>query len=46
MGSGGNTNRPSSNFSKVENDESVETDFDDARETPGSVVPNQNSSSP
>ena len=46
MGSGGNLNRPSSNFSKVENDESVEDDFDDAREIPGSVVPNQNSSNP
>ena len=43
MGSGGNRNKIFSNLSKVENDESVEDDFDDARETPVSVVPNPNS---
>ena len=39
MGSGGKRNRLFSDLLKVENDENVEGDFDDARETPGSVIP-------
>ena len=46
MGSGGNRNRLFSDLIKVENDESVEVDFVDARETPARAFPrNQNSSS-
>ena len=46
MGSGGgNRNRLFSELLKVENDENVEGNFDDARETPGSAIPvNQKSS--
>ena len=44
MGSGGNRNEQISEKSKDENDESVEINFDDAREIPESVNPNQNSS--
>ena len=40
MGSGGgNRNRLFSKLLKVENDENVEGNFDDARETPGSAIP-------
>ena len=44
MGSGGNRNELISDMSKDENDESVEINFDDAREIPESVNPIQNSS--
>ena len=44
MGSGGNRNEIVSLESKDENDESVEINFDDAREIPESVNPIQNSS--
>ena len=46
MRSGGNRNRLFSDLIRVENDESVEIDFVDARETPARAIPiNQNSSS-
>ena len=44
MGSGGNRNELVSLEFKDENDESVEINFDDAREIPESVNPIQNSS--
>ena len=39
MGSGGNSIKPSSNFFGIENDESNEAYFVDAREQPGSKNP-------
>ena len=45
MGSGGNRNRLFSDLIRVENDESVEIDFVDARETPGRAIPNNQNSS-
>ena len=42
MGSGGNRNETVSFEFKDENDESVESNFDDARKNPESVNPIQN----
>ena len=39
MAVGGNMSRQSSNFLRIENDEKVESDFDDARDKPDSLIP-------
>ena len=39
MAFGGNESRPSSNFLMSENDEKVESNFDDARDEPDSMIP-------